>query len=215
MIKHTIKINAERRINGTVSAQRVSETRTYAACVVATVTETTIAKMTAEFEQLKADIVTLEAELQALEAKLGLTADQAVARYEVLRAERNTPEMEAARKAIRERFNDGTYMYVFNNREAIVAAQVAEGCADVWNEPVAEIIYVASKLESRRQTVAAGIKLPEVGAQSVISWSSTPALAAKDLKSHLRPGKRLFSLGYAFEVRTDIKVERTGKHAAK
>ncbi len=215
MIKHTIQIVAERRINGTVNAHRVSENRTYTACVVATVTETTIAKVTAEFEALKADVVTLEADIQALEAKLGLTVDQAVARYEVLRAERNTPEMDAARKAIRERFNDGTYMYITNNRAAIVAAQVAEGCADVWNEPVADLINKIGTLCSRRQTIAAGLQLPEVGAQSVIAWSGTPALAAKELKSHLRPGKRLFSLGYAFEVRTDIVIERTGKHAAK
>lgn len=207
MNTHTIEIRGGKRINGTVSAKRVSENRIYKACIVATVTDNVIKREAEEAEAERLSIIKDEAKLAELEAKLGMSLAQAQARQAGLEATENDPEKVAARKAIDAAFGDlfkpSVYGRFHENLAEVRRRYCADGCQKADDDPSRELTNHADWIERRKASLA-NRKPKKLGQQAVLTWCGSFELAGKALRS--KNVNYFVRQGYFCEVRTDIKL---------
>ncbi len=198
---HTIELKNERRLSGTVNAKRVSTSRIYRACIVATTTEKVIEGIRAGQEDQRIALARDEANLAGLCAQQGLTFEQAKAKVAALKVTQSTPEMMAARKAIRDEYPDFTAR--FHARAEIQARMKAAGCHEYYDDDAQQIVSLTEAVCRSRQHQA-GFETPILGSQGVVTWCGSVELAQKALN-----GKQLKNMrrrGYDLAIRTDIEV---------
>lgn len=206
---HTISINENPRIrSGTVSAKRVSKSRMYDACVVATATEKTVADRAlgqADHEKQVADLT------PALESVLKANGYESVESFEAAHKAASDawygPRHEARMKLSREREAEtGKRMYFLTDAEgiAVEAALVASGLVNPYEGVMGTIEKLVRSLRGHQQAIAIHKKQNvQVGDQIVVTWCRTPALADKALRTN---NKYYGPRGFALAVRTDITV---------
>lgn len=198
---HTIELKNERRLSGTVNAKRVSTSRIYRACIVATTTDKVVETIKVGQEDQRIALARDEANLAGLCAQQGLTFEQAKAKVEALKITQATPEMQAARKAIRDEYPDFTAR--FQARDEIRDRMKAAGCHDHFDDDAQQIVSLQEAVCRSRQWQA-GFETPAIGSQGVVTWCGTVELAQKALNSkHLKNMRRR---GYELTIRTDIDV---------
>lgn len=208
---HTISINENPRIcNGTVSSKRVSKSRTYGACVVATATEKTVADIALGLADHEAQIA---ARTPALESVLNANGYESVEGFEAAhKAALDAwygPRHEARMKRSREReIETGKRMYFLTDAEGaeVEAALEASGLVNPYGAVMGPLAKLVSALKGHQYAVAR-IKKQNVqaGDQIVVTWCRDSGLAQKALGS--RDVKHYTARFYTVAVRTDIEVK--------
>jgi hypothetical protein len=206
---HTISINENPRIcNGTVSAKRVSKSRMYEACVVATVTEKTVADRAiglADHERQVADLT------PALEAALKANGYESVEGFEAAHTAAVEawygPRHEARMKRSHERATETSQRFYFLTDAEGAEVEAALEVTGLVN-PNAGIMGTLHKLvralRGHQQAVAIHKKQNvQVGDQIVVTWCRTSDLAHKALRTN---AKWYSPRGFTLTVRTDITV---------
>ena len=179
----------------TYTATRTSKTREYAACVVRTVTEASIAIDLANHAKAEADIAEHTATLDARKAQFNMDLDGATAVYE------------AQKTAWYARyFNDGMLKACNYNhdRAEIELAKLLPNPHDVTG--TYGIIDAQHKLDSAKNNLAKPIRV--LGAQTVESWHRNTTLAHKALATYHARGDK-------FTVHTDSATRETAKRGSK
>jgi hypothetical protein len=206
---HTIRINENPRIRAnTVSAKRVSKSRMYEACVVATVTEQAVADRALKLADHEARVVELK---PALDAVLKANGYGSVEAFEAAHTAAVQawygPRHEARMKRSNERGAEtGNRFYFLTDAEGaeVEAALEATGLVNPTAGVMNTLHQLVRTLRGHEQSIATHKKQNvQVGDQIVVTWCRTAALAHSALKTnHKWYGPRGFSLA----VRTDIEI---------
>ena len=209
---HTVSVSDGK--GGTRIEKRVSESRAYTACVVATVTEATIQRNGERCVAAGKSYEETTAKLNELMAALGMTVEQATAQHEADSArwydktDGVFPTFDKLRMAAGK-----PHAHITQFEKAIKADLVARGLSDPYDTAGAFGIVEAHQDATRLARALAGWKTPVLGSQCVLSWHSTPALASKATGS--REASSYRESFYALSVRTDITVTEKAKRAPK
>lgn len=207
---HTIKINENPRIrSGTVSAKRVSKSRMYDACVVATATQKAVADRALGLADHETHLAGLT---PALESVLKANGYESVESFEAAHKAANDawygPRHEARMKRSREREAEtGKRMHFLTDAEGaeVEAALEATGLVNPDTGMMGTIHKLVRALRGHQQAVAAHKRQNvQAGDQIVVTWCRTPALAEKALRTN---AKYYGPRGFDLAVRTDIEVK--------
>lgn len=213
---HTIAIENEVRLNGTVTSTRKSEGRRYLACVVATATEATVRAHDAQKAKLEAELAECRAKLAGLEAKYGTTAAEVKAWHDEVEArwfDSGTPNP-VGYHATKERIAKEQGFDRYSFAESLTLADLASrGYVKPFQAGTKYDVQAAQREVERREVGLSYLRVPVVGQQAVICWCGTAALAQKAAGG--RDAKWVANQGWQISVRTDITVRETAKRAAK
>lgn len=209
---HTLLVSDGR--SGTRIEKRVSESRAYTACVVATVTEATIRLNGERCVAAGKSYEEWTAKLNEQMAALGMTVEQATAQH----------------KADTDRWynkTDGMFVtfhklsaaagmptaHITQFDAAIKKNMVARGFVYPYDTAGAFGIVEAHQEATRLARVLAAWKTPLLGSQHVLSWHGTHSLASKATGS--REASSYHTSCYALSIRTDITVTEKATRAKK
>jgi hypothetical protein len=208
MSKHIHTIILSDGKGGTGEARRESASRTYACCIVITVTRATVEYWDAKKLLATSDLARAKADLARLTSKLGLTPAQAKAEV---------------KRLTEIWFNDKDGLFVTENRlrgdryvDVRVPAKadmLARGFVDPWDQEGPEGIVEAAEAIERLTRSLACWGTPAVGSEGVVSWHQSVALGNKALGGR-EVGWRLKE-GYTAAVRTDVKVREVTPRAKR
>lgn len=207
---HTIQINENPRIrSGTVSAKRVSKSRMYEACVVATATEKAIEDRAIGLADHEAKLAELT---PALESVLKANGYESVEGFEAAHTAAIEawygPRHEARMKRADERGAEtGKRLYFLTDAEGaeIEAALEAAGLVNPYSGVMGTIYKLVRSFHGHQSAVAAHKKQNvQVGDQIVVTWCRTSDLAHKALRTN---AKYYGPRGFALTVRTDIEIK--------
>ena len=207
---HTISIQENIHVgNGTVSAKRVSKTRTYRACIVATATQKTVSDIALKLAAHEKQVAELTpAVLSALKAN-GYETEAAFEAAHLAAVQAWWQPRTEERKKISDAVEaaEGKRFHFLNAAETIRADAATEARGFV--NPDGGIMGTLKKLVwelSKDRSSVAQIKKQnvQVGDQVVVTWARDAGLAQKALKS--RDCKHYSDRGYTLAVRTDITV---------
>lgn len=207
---HTIQINENPRIgNGTVSAKRVSTSRQYRACVVATATQKTvddIALGLADHEKQEAEKT--PAVMAALTAQGYESIEAVEAAYEVAAKAWHGPyseERQAIEKAVEQATGKRMHFATDEERRQAEAATEARGFVNPYRGTLATLTALVRSLRSTQHAIAVIKKQNvQVGDQVVVTWCRDAGLAQKALRSN--DAGHYGARFYALAVRTDIEL---------
>jgi hypothetical protein len=202
---HTIQIDDGR--GGRVTEKRTSARRQYLACIVATVTETTLGVHAVERAKMATELADWRLKLEARKAALGLTVPEAEERHEAARLRWYKPGDGFLEVLDRYRGVGGQD----RRHEAARQEMVSRGHEDPYDVAGP---WGVCEADHKVTGLAAGLARgcpPVVGSQCVVSWHGTVALAQKSVGSL----KWLVSRGEALSVRTDITITETKRRPRK
>lgn len=208
---HTVSVSDGK--GGTHIEKRTSESRAYTACVVVTVTEATVRISQEGCVSASKSYEEWTAKLNERMAALGMTVEQAKAQHEAESArwydskEGVFPTFEKLQVAA------GRRGHISQFDAAIKKDMLARGFVDPYDKAGANGIVEANWEATRLAHNLANWRTPVLGAQHVISWHSTPALAHSATSS--RDANSYRKAGYAVSVRTDITVTEKKPRAKK
>lgn len=205
---HTIHLNLNPLLQAgrNVRATRTSKSRKYGACLVATVTASTVERIAQSLIEHEATVAELTPVLEGLLAAWGL---KSYAEVEAIHEARTKPWFDVlfpAERAYREARGRSHVGLSDREREAVKAQLVAQGHVDPYAQKEHAFLEMARKLRGALKSIA-HIKEQNltVGQQMVLSWHRDADMAQKALGSAQHYRER----GYAVEVRTDIEVTTT------
>lgn len=209
---HTVAVSDGK--GGTRIEKRVSESRAYTACVVVTVTETTIRLNGERCIAAGKSYEEWTAKLNERMAALGMTVEQACAQHDADSARWYDKTEGSFATFDKLRMAAGKpHAHITQFEKAIKRDMIARGFADPYDTNGAYGIREAHFEATRLARILADWKAPLLGSQRVISWHSTPALASKAMGS--REASTYRESCYALSVRTDITVTEKAKRAPK
>lgn len=200
---------------------RKSESRHYTACVVSTVTDATIASYAAKKTEIEAELAAARVVCAERMALYGMTVEQATAWHKDVSAkwygrdENTHAKLEApGYHDVFEELRAGRSNFFGEAaHEATTKAMIKRGYVKPYDvESPYGILYAAQAVASREKTLA-DWRDPVLGAQGVLSWHGTAALAHKEIGSGT--ARHFAEEGYKLEVRGDIAVRETVKRAPK
>lgn len=199
---HTISIRSNPAIQAnTVSAKRVSKSRAYSACVVATATQALVDDRAARVAAAKAGLEQETLKLSDLVIQYGMTLAAAEAKHQV--DVRTWFDLrEATRKTILAELGR-TYHTGIDN---LVADRLkAEGHSDPYTKGTYyDILLTAWEVKKHTHAIEHYSKPVAAGDQLVVTWSRDAGLAQKALASH---SEHYCKNGhYTLAVRTDITI---------
>lgn len=206
---HSILINSNPLLQSgrNVRATRTSKSRTYGACLVGTVSVSTVERIAQELIEHEAKIAELTPVVESLLASLGKTVEE----IGDIHREASKPWFEAlfaAERAFRDARKGSKwdfYSLKDADREACKAQIIAAGFVDPYAQKEHNFLELHRQLETA-QRGAAHIKEQNltVGQQLVLSWHRDAGLAQSALGSG--NAQWYVSKGYSVEIRTDIEV---------
>jgi hypothetical protein len=206
---HTIRINENPHIRAnTVSAKRVSKSRMYEACVVATATEKAVADRAIGLADHEARLADLKPALDAaLKANGYCSLESFEAAYKAAVDAWYGPRHEARMKRSNERGAEtGNRFYFMTDAEGaeVDAALEATGLVNPTTGVMDTLHQLVRNLRGHEQAIATHKKQNvQVGDQIVVTWCRTAALAHSALRTNMKwYGPR----GFALTVRTDIEI---------
>ncbi len=200
---HRIVINENPRLQCSthVRAQRVSKTRQYSACVVATATARTIELKVTDLANHEAEIERIRPLLADAQAAIGgLTVEEAEKAHEVLAQAWFKPLFANEAKL---RSPRPSYGLSDAQRAKAVEMTEAEGFTNPYTQPVHAFLELVRNLkghESRARYIRE--QNLKAGEQMVLSWHRDASMAQKGLASQTHYMAR----GYELAIRTDIEV---------
>lgn len=204
---HSILINSNPLLQAgrNVRATRTSKSRQYAACLVATVTLSTVERVAQALIEHEAVVADLTPILEGLLATWGWKDH---AEVEAIHQAAKKPWFDAlfaAEQAFRDSKGPNHYSMTAADRKAVQAQIIAQGHVDPYAQKEHTFLELARKLENA-QRGAAHIKEQDlkVGQQFVLSWHKNVSNAQKALGSASVDYYR--GRGYSVEIRTDIEV---------
>jgi len=213
---HTIQITNEKHVSGTVSATRKSENRKYAACLVATTTETSLKVDAEKLANTVKERDEWQAKLTALITKLGMTVEQANAQHQAdsdrwyNREDGLFPTTERLRN---ERIAKGDGRWVQVPDQDVKADLLARGFADPYDREGAFGIHEAAQRVEMLNRTLTNWKSPVLGSQGVLTWCGSVALAQKAMGA--REAEWARKQGDTVQIRTDIEIKETKKREKK
>lgn len=199
---HCIVINENPRLDSP-NAVRVSSTRQYGACVVATVTAQTIAWVEAQVAEHEAEVKRLQPLVDAaLQAIGGISYAEAKAAHKLL----ESPWWPALFLNEKQLMRSGHCGLSNAQKAEAVRRTVAQGLTNPYDHPLWTYLQLIHSLDNHTAR-AARYRWQEVkeGQQLVLGWHRDEAMAQKGLGRH----KWYVSMGYALTVRTDIEITAT------
>lgn len=200
---HRIAINENPRLQCSthVRSTRVSKSRQYGACVVATATLRTIQMKASSLIEHEDAIERLRPLVAAAQVSIGgLSHDEASAAHEVLAQAWFKPLFANEAKL---RSPRPSYGLSEAQKARAVEMTVAEGFTDPYKTPIYDFLQAVRELKAheyrarfiREQNLKAG-------EQMVLSWHRDAAMAHKGLASQTF----YMEQGYSLAVRTDIEI---------
>jgi len=213
---HTIKLQNEiRNPRCATGSTRRSETRRYAACLVATSTERSVQIAAEKLAANKAALVEAETKLATLEAERSMTADAAREQNKVEnRRWYDEGKIFDLETAIADEAGSPRWGVNWKKvRETAKAQLIANGYVDPYDPANTWGLCVASDLVNDLRYKVENHCARAVGRQCVVSWHLTAANAQKALGA--RDAAFFCERGDAVAVRTDIEVRETSKKTRK
>jgi hypothetical protein len=197
----TLKENALLQHSRNVRSTRVSKTRQYGACVVATVTARTVEKAVSRLLEHEAEIKRLRPLVEAAQkAAGGISVDEANVAHNALTNIWYTPlfENEALLRKPRP-----SYGLSDAQRDQAIEMTEAQGFQNPYKTPAWTFLELERELRSH-ELRAKRLKDQNVqaGQQMVLSWHRDAGLAQKRVAQQ----SHYIAEGYALEIRTDIEV---------
>jgi len=200
---HTIRINSNPLLqNGrNVRATRVSKSRQYGACVVATATQKTVDDIAIGLADHEAKVRELTPLVIAAQLEAGgISYKEAEAQHSAL-----VHPWYTALFANEQKVRNHAYLpLTVAQKEKAQAMTIAEGVTDPYTGPVNAFIDLYRKLDSAQRSVA-HIKAQNVvvGQQLVVSWHRDAGMAQKAMGHNAKHYAARF---YALTIRTDIET---------
>ena len=209
---HTIVLQNELHLNGTVTGTRSSENRTYTVCVVAQATEATVAINAANQAKTRKELAEMRVRLAALVDQHNMDTEEAKAWHDAASKRwYHDPEgLFATWKRIEAQY--GLDWRARDRRDALAVADLAARGFENPHEGKYEIVKASSEIESYERALAHWQTIV-VGAEAVLSWHADVGNARNALSA--RAGRWFTEHGYALRVRTDITIRETAKRSKK
>lgn len=199
---HTVSIKANPALHhGTVSAKRVSRSRQYGACVVATVTQKFVLDRSAKLVADSDALLVATREFQAATAKHGMTLAEAQAKHDV-----DIKVWFDLCHAARQRIKAERGITYLSGLDKIAEAEVvAAGTPDPYAVGTYnDILNAHWEMKKLTASVERLSQPVEVGDQLVVTWCRDAGLAQRYIAG--KDGRHYTEHGYTLEVRTDITV---------